>query len=136
MLKIKIMPIQDLLHLHALKDNEDILIIFVTTKPNYYDFGSTKFIQMNIADTEAPIIKREDACSLQRTIWAMQQCYRQYLYYVYNTVYVCCDAGLSRSPAVAHFLACKLNQFEQAEEIEKKYKFLNQALYKKLMGAM
>jgi len=136
MVEIKIMPIQDLLHLHALKDNEDILIIFVTTKPNYYDFGSTKFINLNIADTDAPIIKKGDAHNLQLSIWAMQQCYRQHLYHVYNTIYVCCDAGLSRSPAVAHFIAVKLQKFKQAEEIEKKYRFLNQALYKKLMEVM
>ena len=123
MIEIKIMPIQDLLHLHALKDSSDHIIVFVTTKPNYYDFGYTRFYHLNIADTDTPIIKKADI----RKIQDICNCGKYY------KIYICCDAGLSRSPAVAHFLAVKLREYKQAEEIEKKYRFLNEALYNKLM---
>jgi len=123
MTEIKVMSIQDLLRIPNLK-NISCSIVFITTKPNYYDFGDTDFCLLNIADTNAPAISIQNYADMRRV-----------LYYAKATkiIYVCCDAGLSRSPAVAHFLAVKLHEFEQAKEIEKRYRFLNQALYKKLM---
>ena len=122
--KVKIIPIENLLRLHALKNSLRIAILFVTTKPNYYNFGSTLFYQLNIADTDAPVIKEQDMRKLKDVLHAAN---------LFETIYVCCDAGLSRSPAVACFLAAKLKKFEQVVEIMIKYRFLNQALYEKLM---
>ena len=126
--EIKIMSIQNLLHIEGLHNNNNIAIVFVTTKPDYYAFTFTFYIHLNIADTDEPVIDKKAINSLKLLL--------DFECKYYSTIYVCCDAGLSRSPAVALFLACKLSQFEQAEEIEKKYRFLNQALYKKLMEAM
>ena len=126
MTEIKIMAIQDLLHLHALKNSSDCMIVFITTKPNYYNFGYTRFYHLSIADTDAPIIKKVDVKKIQDIC----NCGKYY------KIYVCCDAGLSRSPAVAHFIAVKIGEFCQAEAIEERYRFLNQALYNKLMEAM
>jgi len=123
MTEIKVMSIQDLLHIPDLKNSTDYIIVFITTKPDYYNFGYTRFYHFNIADTDMPVIKKVDIKKIQDIC----NCGKYY------KIYVCCDAGLSRSPAVAHFLAVKLHEFKQAEEIEKKYRFLNQALYKKLM---
>jgi len=125
--EIKIMSIQNLLRIPYLKNSLKHAIIFVTTNPMYYDFGYTQFRQMNIADTNTPIVSDQSMKELKQIIQTSQN---------YDTIYVCCDAGLSRSPAVAHFLAVKLHEFEQAKEIEKKYRFLNQALYNKLMGVI
>lgn len=124
MTEIKIMSIQDLLHRYHLKNSYRDMIIFITTKPNYYNFGCTKFFCLNIADTEAPMISDYTYGKLQNIICVSKEV---------ETIYVCCDAGLSRSPAVAYFLAVKLKEYRQAEEIEKKYRFLNHALYEKLM---
>ena len=126
MVKIEIMAIEQLLHIPHLDDSYGNLIIFVTTKPNYYKFGLAKFIQLAIADIDAPIINKNDVVKLQNII----------VFHPYSTIYVCCDAGLSRSPAIAHFLAVRLKEYKQAEEIEKKYRFLNQELYRKLMEMM
>ena len=121
--KIKIMSIQDLLHIPHLKNSFNLAIIFVTTKPNYYDFGHTTFYQLNIADTKTPIIDRNDVIKLQGLIVMCP----------YDTIYVCCDAGLSRSPAVAYFIATKLGDRKQALKIDDKYRFMNLALFRKLM---
>jgi predicted protein tyrosine phosphatase len=123
--EIKIMSIQDLLHLHALKNSLKIAIVFVTTKPNYYDFGWTKFLQVNIADTDAPTITN---CDLARLSYFVKKESKEF-----EIVYVCCDAGLSRSPAVAYFIATKIGELKQAREISDKYHFLNTGLYRKLM---
>ena len=125
MTEIKIMSIQDLLHLHALKNSLRIAIVFITTKPNYYDFGWTKFLQVNIADTDAPVITN---CDLARLSYFSKKESKEF-----EIVYVCCDAGLSRSPAVAYFIATKLGDRKQALKIDDKYRFMNLALFRKLM---
>lgn len=122
---IKIMPIQDLLHIENLKNSFKHAIIFVTTKPNYYDFGFTRFIQLNIADTDAPVIS--DYTKNVISYFAKRESIK------FQTIYVCCDAGLSRSPAVALFLAYKRHDTVTAGNIINQYKFLNEALFSKLM---
>lgn len=124
MVEIEIMPIEQLLRMSGLYNRDKTIIIFITTKPDYYSFGDTTFVQLNIADTNAPAISREDF-NILGFVARMKG--------LYDTIFVCCDAGLSRSPAVAHFLAIKLQEFDRAREIEKKYRFLNNALYEKLM---
>ena len=129
MTEIKVMSIQDLLHIKGLKDSIETLIVFVTIKPNYYNFGYTRFIQLNIADTDAPVISKKDIRKLQ-TITVKDS-----LTYI-ETIYICCDIGISRSPAIAQFIAIEIEEFAQAKEINKKYRFLNTALYRKLMKVM
>ena len=126
MIKIEVMPIEQLLRIPNLYNRDYTTIIFITTNPGYYDFGGTLFIQLNIADTDAPVISKQDIIRLRNSISWMK----------HDTIYVCCDAGLSRSPAVARFLAVKLGEFHQAEEIIKKYRFLNITLYYKLMDVI
>ena len=126
--KIEIMSIQDLLHMPKLKDLYGVIIIFVTTKSNYYNFGHTLFYYLDIADTKAPVITRQTIITLKKIL----ECKLEINTY-YDTIYVCCDAGLSRSPAVAFFLATKLGDHKRALEIDDKYRFLNVALFKKLM---
>jgi len=122
--EIKIMSIEQLLQIPNLESSYKHMIIFVTTKPNYYDFGCTNFALLNIADTDVPVISPNIISTLKYRISEGR---------LYDTIYVCCDAGLSRSPAVALFLARKLGEYEQGDKIDEKYRFLNGALYKRLM---
>ena len=123
MTEIKIMSIDQLLRIPDL-DNYRIGILLITTKPNYYNFGQAKTIYLDIADTYAPIIEYYHIARLHEFIYWGKS---------YNTIYVCCDAGLSRSPAVAMFLAQKIEEYKQAADISEKYRFLNQAIYSKLI---
>lgn len=123
-MKIKIMSIQDLLHIPNLKNCFNIMVVFITTKTNYYDFGYTEFYLLNIADTNAPLISDLDLKRLHLiTRWNSH----------INTYYVCCDAGLSRSPAIALYIAHKRSMSSISEEILHKYKFLNEHLFYKLV---
>ena len=129
-MKIKIMSIQDLLRIPHLKSSYKHAIIFVTTNPEYYDFGCTRFIQLNVADTDAPIISD---CDFQQIYYfAKKECSK------FETVYVCCDAGLSRSPAIALYIAYiqykngMLYETLNINEIHEKYRFLNAHLFNKL----
>ena len=125
-MKIKIMSIQNLLRIPNLKNSFRYAIVFVTTNPNYYDFGYTKFLQVNIADTDLPIIT---ACDLARLSYFAKRESRKF-----ETVYVCCDAGLSRSPAVALYIAMQLREPDiVVADIKARYKFLNKSLFDKLM---
>lgn len=124
-MKIKIMSIQDLLRIPNLKNSFENAIVFVTTNPNYYDFGYTKFLQLNIADTDAPIISNCDLAKL--SYFAKKESVK------FETVYVCCDAGLSRSPAIALYIAYIRSMCITLTEIIDKYKFLNNHLFQKLI---
>lgn len=124
-MKIKIMSIQDLLRIPHLKSSFKHAIIFITTNPNYFDFGCTKFIHLTIADTDAPTIRD---CDFQQIYYfAKNECTN------FETVYICCDAGLSRSPAVALYIAhaqYKNNTLEfNPTVILEKYQFLNGHLF-------
>jgi len=122
--RIVIMSIQNLLRIPYLKNSFKHAIIFVTTNPEYYDFGHTQFWQMNTADNDTPIVSDLSIWALKQIIQTGQD---------YDTIYVCCDAGLSRSPAVAHFIAVHLHEFKQAAVMQKKYRFMNYELHLKLM---
>lgn len=124
-MKIKIMPIQDLLRIPHLKSSFKHAIIFITTNPNYYDFGLTRFIHLNIADTDKPTIRD---CDFQQLYYFAKKEYNEF-----ETVYVCCDAGLSRSPAVALYIAY-VQQYRKntLDEILKTHQFLNKHLFDKL----
>lgn len=124
-MKIDVMPIQNLLQIPHLKNSFKHAIIFVTTNPNYYDFGYTKFLQLNIADTDAPIISD---CDLQRLSYFAKRESRKF-----QTIYVCCNAGLSRSPAIALYIATRLDDSDMIGNIKDRHWFLNKPLFDKLM---
>jgi hypothetical protein len=121
--KIKIMSIQDLLRIPNLHNSFKDAIVFVTTNPNYYDFGY--ILQLNIADTDAPTITNCDLARL--SYFAKRESGK------FQTVYVCCDAGLSRSPAVALYIATRLDNSDTIGNIKDGYWFLNKPLFDKLM---
>ena len=122
-MEIRIMSIDKLLQIPNLATDDKIGIVLITLRPNYYDFGQAKVVYLDIADTDTPVIEQYHMYRLNEFI-AFKECY--------NVLYVCCDAGLSRSPAVALYLARKLNLTKQAKQIDEKYQFLNTRLYLKL----
>ena len=122
-MEIKIMSIADLLHVEHLKNSYRSAILFISTKPNYYDFGSTLFYMLDIPDIDTPVIKGIQL----RLIKHILDCATEI-----DTLYVCCDAGLSRSPAMGYFIAKQIGDDEQAKTINQKYGFLNIHLLRKL----
>lgn len=125
-MEIKIMPIDRLLQMQGLHDTHETAILFITLRPNYYDFGYwTPFFILDIADIETPILNGTHL----KTIKYILEHHTEI-----DILYVCCDAGISRSPAIAYFIAKKLGYIERAKEIEQKYRFKNERLIDKLEG--
>lgn len=122
-MKIEIKPIDKLLQIKGLMNTFRSATIFISTRPNYYNFGYGWFDILNIADTDAPIVSKYHRMVIDSLISNANE---------YETIYICCDAGLSRSPAVALYMARKLNLTIVADSIESKYRFYNRALLRKL----
>lgn len=129
-MNIEVKPIDSLLKQSGLKNRDDVAILFVTLRQNYYDFGTTKFLQLRVKDSHGEDIDYEMYLKLADFLD-----YCKYSDYdeKESTTYICCDAGLSRSPAFAKF-ACKyLLKDKRAEDIEGKFRFLNHKIYQRLV---
>lgn len=119
------MSIDRLLQSCWLQNSFHEAILFISTRPDYYNFGGTQFFILPIEDTDNPKITAYQKSELQHILDDSN---------VIETLYVCCDAGISRSPAVALFIAYKLNLTEQIKKIEATYMHFNERLFKKLKG--
>jgi len=122
-MEIKIMSISDLLNISYLKNSYRVAIMFISEKPDYYDFGFTWYYKANIADTDTPIISKWTRRMLEHIIENADDI---------DILYICCDAGISRSPAIGYFIAHKINEIDQATNIKEKYPYLNWYLVRKL----
>lgn len=123
-MQYRIMSINDLLFKLNLRNSYNQAIIFVTTKPNYYDFGLTPFLKLEFADDDKNVVTRDIIRELDRFIKSAKNA---------SMLYVCCDAGLSRSPAVAAYIQWRLGQIDSFHHIEYEYKFLNKNILVKLI---
>lgn len=126
-MRIEIMSINCLLSLHYLKNSLKHVILFISTRPNYYDFGCTNFALLRIEDNDNPLITVLDKQLLLHLIDLLKKD-------SFETLYVCCDAGISRSPAVALYIVTKIGDEKLAKNIKETYKFLNYELFDKLMN--
>lgn len=128
-MKIEIMPIDSLLRVNHLYSNLCNSIIFLSTRPNYYNFGCTPFLHLQIPDvtfSEDPYVGiTNDEISDLFTFLDNEIIGT-------NTIYVCCDAGISRSPAVALFIANYIGDTTQSKRIDSQYPFLNNDLYNRI----
>lgn len=128
---IEVKPIDNLLRQSRLKNRDDIAILFVTLRPNYYDFGATKFLQLTVKDSHGEDVSYEMYLELSDFLDYCKYSERNGKEF---TIYVCCDAGLSRSPAFAKFVCKYLIKDKRADEIEEKFMFLNHEIYNQLVN--
>jgi len=127
-MRIKICSITELLAMpESVVDKEEVGILFITIKPNYYHFENASYIYLPIADNDIP--KASQATLNKIYYWTKN---RQFTLKYFDKLYVCCDAGLRRSPAIALYIAFKLRDKKQMEYIESHYRFLWFELYKYL----
>lgn len=123
MTKIKVMSIQELLCIKHLRSSYKTAIVFITHKSCYYDFGTTWFTHLDIKDEDKPHVEDYQVKRLDSLIQLGVR---------FDTIYVCCDAGLRRSPAVALYIAFHLHDSELMREIEESHKFMWFELYEEL----
>lgn len=117
------MSISDLLNIPFLSDSFAKAILFITTKPNYYDFGHTTFLKLDIIDSDEIVISYQKK---HKFIGFVLDCFSK------EDIYVCCDAGISRSSAFAYVLAKKLGKHDIAKDIERTFGFMNMNIRKQL----
>jgi predicted protein tyrosine phosphatase len=113
--KIEIMPIDSLLRVNHLYSTLSNSIIFLSTRPNYYNFGCTPFLHLQIPDTT--FLEDPSAGITDEQISDLLVFLDTELVGI-NTLYVCCDAGLSRSPAVALFISNYIGDTPQSKIID------------------
>lgn len=123
-IKIHVISISDLLYIPWLSESYEKAILFITTKPNYYNFGHTTFLKLDLIDSDEIEIPLGMKNKFLRFVL---DCFHK------NEIYVCCDAGLSRSPAFAYALAIKLGKIEIADDIQKTFGFMNMNIKKQLL---
>lgn len=120
-MNVKVRPIAQLLHTPHLLSSFNVAIVFVTTRPNYYHFGSTSFYMLDMPDVSNYNVS-------QHIIGAFTDFLDRHIDES-TTIYVCCDAGISRSPALAKFICEYFGQ--DSTWIDKDFPHYNKALYQK-----
>lgn len=119
-MKIDIKPIDRILMVDDLADREDIAIIFISTdRPDYYDFGSTKFYWLHLSDKKITEIDRKTARLFEIFVDKLDGL---------DKVYIGCDAGISRSPAIGLFIAQYYNLDDEYKRIRKHYPHYNKSI--------
>ena len=122
-MNVKVRPIDQLLQVKHLMHSSSKAIVFISKRPNYYNFGLTPFFMIRIPDVD-------DYSDMPTLI------VDKLLYWLDNnaksveTIYVCCDAGISRSPAVAKFILEYFNK--DSLWINNHFYHYNKELYKRL----
>lgn len=125
--KIHVISISNLLHIPWLSNSSEKAILFITTKPNYYNFGHTTFLKLDLVDSDEMVLPYG---TYHKFLGFVLDCFYK------NEIYVCCDAGLSRSPAFAYVLAIKLGKKEIARDILQTFKFMNMSIKTQLINGV
>jgi len=128
MTKVKVFSIPDFIIYYdrLISGLDKYLIIFITLRNDYkYDFNVVKldigdverFQQGFINDTHLDILSKIP-------------------YEKYDKIFVCCDAGMSRSPAIASAILYYLKQREDALDMMLRYKYMNIHLYDEVLNKL
>jgi len=115
-MKIHVMSISDLLNVPFLSNSYDKAILFISTKSNYYNFGHTTFLKLDLVDSTDITIPFG---TKHKFLGFVLDCFSK------NEIYVCCDGGISRSSAFAFALAKKLGKHKIANDIHNRFRFMN-----------
>ena len=120
-LKIIIKSIEDIIKYYdeITKDLFNSLVIFITTKDYDYEIYNSIVLRFDdVSESEKGFVKLRHARELKRIDYS-----------VYDLLLIGCDAGMSRSPAVAAVIYRYIGNDEEAEKILKTYQYLNGHVY-------
>jgi len=111
------------------KNDEYIQIIFITRKK--YDYPFVPLLNLDFDDVTKeycpPGTKQVGKKHIKQIIEVLPKIKAASL------VYVCCDAGISRSPAVAKALAHYLGEIESFTALSYKYPFANHDVFEYIL---
>jgi len=120
-LKIIIKPIEDIIKYYdeLTKDVFNSLVIFITTKDYDYKILNSIVLRFDdVSESEKGFVKPRHARELKRIDYS-----------VYDLLLIGCDAGMSRSPAVAAVIYRYVRNDKKSEEIISTYHYLNKHVY-------
>jgi len=120
-LKIIIKPIEDIIKYYdkLTEDAFNSLVIFITTKDYNYKIHNSIVLRFDdVSESEKGFVKLKHVSKL-----------KEIDYSVFDLLLIGCDAGMSRSPAVAATIYRYIGNDKKAEEILSTYQHLNGHVY-------
>jgi len=133
MQKIQVKPIDDMIHAYPkIKNEHDVKIIVITRSD--YDYPFKPLLELDFDDlTKKDLDEMDNESRKQFTF--IQQKHVDSIYKKLHEikkadlVFVCCDAGISRSPAVASAIAHHIGDAESYANITWRYPFANNDVF-------
>jgi len=130
--KFQIKPIEDIIRDYsALKKIYPLKMEVIVITRNKYDYSFTPLLELDFDDitseyrsTETISINKEHIKKIKEKIPEIKAA---------DTVFVCCDAGLSRSPAVAKALSHYLHDIQSFNYLAYRYPFANKDVFETLL---
>lgn len=111
---------------------ETISVIFITTRNYNYDWENIAVLHLDFLDVDAEIqrpgsINTNHLNQLKEFLPTIQKS---------DHIYVGCDRGIGRSPAVALFIAEYIDSTKDIQSIQDTYHFMNYTVYQYLKDHM
>lgn len=129
MQKFRVLSIDDMIYQYPHIKESNIRIIIITK--NKYEYNFVPLLELRFDDItrdetndKLSFISKEDIHEIKRRIPDIKKA---------HIIYVCCDAGISRSPAVASALARYLGDSESYSELMWKYPYANKDIFQDLL---
>lgn len=129
MQKFRVLSIDDMIYQYPYIKEGNIRIIIITK--NKYEYNFVPLLELRFDDItrnetneKLSFISKEDIDKIKRRIPDIKEA---------RIIYVCCDAGISRSPAIASALARYLEDFESYSELMWKYPYANKDIFQDLL---
>ncbi len=128
-IKFQVKPIDDMIHDYPQikKLNPDVVVIVITR--NQYNYSFTPLLHLDFDDTthQQPgllFIQKRHIDKIIEKIPEIQKA---------SLVFVCCDAGISRSPAVAKALSHYLKDIPSFANLSYRYPFANKGVFETVL---
>ena len=127
--KFQVLSISDMIYKYPHIEKEGIQIITITKNKYKYNFTpmlELKFddIAKNETNNKLSFISKEQINTIKQKLPEIKRA---------ALVFICCDAGISRSPAVASALARYLGYFDSYSELMWRYPYANKDVFQELL---
>ena len=124
MRKYIVKPISDIIEYYdKLKDGKTVTIFI--TKKNYHFHPTLKLEFDDVSKGEDGFIQQHQIDAIHNMLPILSK---------QDIIIVGCDAGISRSPAVALAITDLLKDYEEGDEMMKYYPYLNEDIYSAIVG--
>ena len=134
--KFKVESIKDMIYKYPKIDKDGLEIIVITRQD--YDYNFVPLIKLEFDDILKEDIIKMDSELKKKFIFVNKKHIDSIIKKLpriikAKTVYVCCDAGLSRSPAVAIALAYYLGESDSYTKLSWKHPFCNKDVFETVL---